>query len=134
MSQVEVTFEGNESYTALNTKNARRVAVDCPMTRGEEFGPDSLVAAGLGACMLISMRSFADRHGLDVAGARADVDVSLGGQPDTRISEIDVTIRIPGDFEEAERRGLERAAAACPIKHSFGPDTAINTRFEFGAG
>ena len=132
MSQVEVTYSGNQQCMAINTKNAKRVAIDCPATKGGEFGPDSLVAAGLGSCMLISMASFADRHGLDVAGARADVDVSLGGKPDTRISAIDVTVRVPKTFTDEEQANLEKAAAACPIKHSFRPDTEISTRFEFG--
>ena len=132
MSHVEVTYDGNQQYTALNTKNERRVAVDCPMTRGEEFGPDSLVAAGLGACMLIMMTTFAERHGLDIVGTRADVDVSLGGKPEPRISAIDVTIRVPKTFTEGEQASLEKAAESCPIKHSFRPDTEISTRFEYG--
>ena len=132
MSQVEVTYDGNQQYTALKTKNGRRVAVDCPMTRGQEFGPDSLVAAGLGSCMLIMMTTFAERHGLDITGTRADVDVALGGKPETRISAIDVTIRVPQTFTEGERASLEKAAEACPIKHSFRPDTDISTRFEYG--
>jgi uncharacterized OsmC-like protein len=82
--------------------------------------------------MLISMATFAERRGLDVTGARVDVDVSLAGQPEARISAIDVTIHVPRSFAEAERTSLEKAAAACPIKHSFRPDTEIFTRFEFG--
>ena len=132
MSQVVVTYDGDQRCTALNTKNGRRVAVDCPMTKGEEFGPDSLVAAGLGACVLISMATFAERHGLDVTGSRVDVDVSLGGKPETRLSAFDVTIRVPRTFTETEQVSLEKAAATCPIKHSFRPDTEITTRIEFG--
>ena len=132
MSNVEVTYMGNQQCMALQTKNEKRVAVDCPATRGEEFGPDHLVAAGLGSCMLISMAGFAERHGLDVSGASVDVDVSFGGKPETRITSIDVTVRVPGTFSEAERAGLEKGAEACPIKHSFRPDTEISTRFQFG--
>lgn len=132
MSQVEVTYDGNQQCTALSTKTGRHVVVDCPMTRGEEFGPDSLVAAGLGACMLISMATFAERHALDVRGARVDVDVSLGGKSDSRISAIEVTIRVPTRFTDAEQESLMKAAAACPIKHSFRSDTEISTHFSFG--
>jgi putative redox protein len=130
-NRVEVTYEGNEEYTALDTKNERRVAVDCPLTRGEEFGPDGLVAAGIGACMLISMGSFAERHGFDLTGACADVDIALSGQPQARISAVDVTIHVPGNFDAAERAGLEKAADTCPIKHSFGPETRISTGFDW---
>ena len=131
MSQVEVTYDGNQECTALNTKNGRRVAVDCPMTKGAEFGPDSLVAAGLGACILISMATFAERHGLDVSGSSVGVDVALGGKPDLRISAIAATVRVPHQFSDQERMRLEKAAATCPIKHSFRSDTEVSTRFEF---
>lgn len=80
--------------------------------------------------MLISMRPFAERHGLDLSGARADVDITVSGQPQARISAVDMTIHVPGDFDAAERAGLEQAAGTCPIKHSFGPDTRIATSFE----
>ena len=55
MSQVQVTYDGDQHCTALSTKNGKTVAVDCPMTKGEAFSPGSLVAAGLAGCMLISM-------------------------------------------------------------------------------
>ena len=132
MSTVEVTYTGNQQCMALDTKNGKRVASDCSMTKGDQFGPESLVAAGLGSCMLISMSSFAERHGLDVAGSRIDVDTSLGGKPEMRISKIDVTVRVPSSFTEEEQARLEKAADACPIKHSFRPDTEISTHFEFG--
>jgi len=83
--------------------------------------------------MLISMATFADRHGLDISGTQADVDLSMVDKPEIRIGAISVTIRSPRDFADAERRSLERAAAACPIKHSFRSDIAISTQFEFAA-
>ena len=133
MSLVEVSYSGNQECVAVDTKSAKRVAIDCPMTRGAEYGPDTLVAAGLGSCMLISMASFAERHGLDVSGATADVDVSLGGSPDMRISAIDVTVRVPKEFSHEEQVSLEKAAGTCPIKHSFRADTELSTHFEFGS-
>ena len=133
MHHVQVTYDGSQCCTARDTKNGRRLDVDCPLTRGAEFGPDGLLAAGLGSCMLISMAAFADRHELDVDGATVDVDVSLGGEPQTRVTALDVTIRVPGRFSDAQQKSLERAADACPIKHSFRSDTEIRTSFEFGS-
>lgn len=132
MSVVEVNYTGNQQCLAIDTKNDRRIMSDCSMTKGDEFGPESLVAAGLGSCMLISMSFFAERHGLDVSGAGVDVDVAIGGKPTMRISTIDITLRVPRSFSESEQASLKAAAEVCPIKHSFGPDTEITTRYEFG--
>jgi putative redox protein len=133
MSQVRVTYDGDQHCTALSTRNGKTLALDCPVTKGEEFSPGSLVAAGLGGCMLISMATFAERHELQISGTTIDVDISMVGKPEAHISAIDVTVRVSGHVPEAERKGLEKAAAACPIKHSFRPDTEISTRFEFDA-
>ncbi len=131
MSEVEITYTGNKECTVLSTKTGKRVAVACPTAKVEELGPGSLVGAGLGSCMLISMASYAERHGLDVVGAQASVNVSFGGKPQSRISAIEVSVRVPNYFGKEERVNLEKAAGACPIKHSFRSDTAISTHFEF---
>ena len=132
MSVMEIAYTGNQQCVATRAKDAKRVVVDCPLTSGEELGPGDMVAAGLGSCMLISMAGYAERHGLDVRGATVDVDVRFGGEPQSRIASIRVGVHVPVAYAEQERSRLERAANACPIKHSFGPDTRIATSFEFG--
>ncbi len=129
---VQVNYTGSGECMAIDRKSGKSVASDCSMTRGQEFGPESLVAAGLGSCMLISMSSYAERHGLDVSGSRVDVQAALGGKPEMRITGLKVTVHVPKSFTEQERARLEKAAEACPIKHSFGPDTEISTIYEFG--
>ena len=129
---VQVTYKGNGECMAVDRTSGKCVASDCSVTKGQEFGPESLVAAGLGSCMLISMSSYAERHGLDVSGSHIDVKAAFGGKPETRITGFRITVHIPENFTEQDRTGLEKAAEACPIKHSFRPDTNISTRYEFG--
>ena len=76
-------------------------------------------AVGAGSCMLISMSSFAE-PGLDVTGARADLDTSLGGKPEMRISKIDITVSVPNSFTEDEQTGLEKAADAYRLRSKAG--------------
>ncbi len=132
MSGMAIAYLGNQRCVATREKDAKRVVVDCPLTKGEELGPGDMIAAGLGSCMLISMAGFAERHGLDVQGSKANVDVKFGGRPQSRISSVNVTVHVPNEYGEQDRAALEKAADACPIKHSFGTDTEISTSFEFG--
>lgn len=132
MSLMEIAYAGDQKCVATREKDAKQVVVDCPMTKGDELGPGDMVAAGLGSCMLISMAGFAERHGLEVEGSKVDVEVKFGGRPQPRISSIDITMHVPKAYGENDRMQLEKAANACPIKHSFGADTQISTRFEFG--
>lgn len=50
-----------------------------------------------------------------------------------RITVIDVTMHAPGTFGAEDRAGLERAAGACPIKHSFRDDTKLSTHLAYGS-
>ena len=132
MGRMQIAYKGNQQCVATRVKDAKRVVVDCPMTSGQELGPGDMVAAGLGSCMLISMAGFAERHGLNVEGSNVEVDVKFGGEPQSRISAINVVVHVPKEFSEQDRARLRNAANACPIKHSFGQDTEISTAFEFG--
>ncbi len=132
MSLMHIAYTGNQRCVATRAKDDKQVVVDCPMTKGRELGPGEMIAAGLGSCMLISMAGFAERHGLDVDGSNVEVDVRFVGEPQSRISTIDVRVHVPKDFGEQDRARLRKAANACPIKHSFGHETEVSTAFEFG--
>ncbi len=132
MSAVRVSYSGDKTCLARDAKSGKQIVSDCSMTKGKEFGPESLVAAGLGSCMLITMSSYAERHGLDVTGAQTDVAASLGGKPGMRITKFDITVRVPRSFTDDEMGRLTTAANTCPIKNSFGSETEISTHFEFG--
>ena len=81
--------------------------------------------------MLMSMGTVAKRHELDISGTKVGVDMSTVDKPETHIGAIEVKLNMPRNFPEEDRRRLEGAAAACPIKHSFRSDTKIETRFEY---
>jgi hypothetical protein len=46
-----------------------------------------------------------------------------------RIGAIDLTFTMARNYSDKERMMLKRAADACPIKHSFHPDTKITEKF-----
>jgi uncharacterized OsmC-like protein len=102
----------------------------CPMTggKGEEFSPADLVGAGLAGCMLLSMDVLAFRDGIDLTGTSIDVGVQL---TEKRIAAIDLEFRMPAGLVAEDRKKLERAAGACPIKPSLHPSIPIEVHFVY---
>ncbi|UCC57837.1 MAG: OsmC family protein [Candidatus Bathyarchaeum sp.] len=133
MTKVSLTYDGFQHATALQEEreNARgkTVATDCPYTgKGEEFSPLELTGTGVAGCCLISMGTLAMRREIDISGTRLDVELAWTKKMD-RIGSIDFTFYMAKNYSDKERMMLERAADACPIKHSFHPDTKITVQF-----
>jgi uncharacterized OsmC-like protein len=133
LAKICLTYDGFQHATSLQTEreNARgkTVATDCPYTgKGEEFSPLELTGTGVAGCCLISMGTLAMRREIDLTGTRIDAELSWTKNND-RIGIIDLTFTMAKNYSKKERIMLERAADACPIKHSFHPDTKINVKF-----
>ena len=133
MTKVSLTYDGFQHATALQEEreNARgkTVATDCPYTgKGEEFSPLELTGTGVAGCCLISMGTLALRKKIDISGTRLDIELAWTKKMD-RIGSIDFTFTMARNYPPKERMMLKRAADACPIKHSFHPDTKITVQF-----
>jgi uncharacterized OsmC-like protein len=135
MAKVQLTYDGFQHATALQEerKNARgkTVATDCPYTgKGEEFSPLELTGTGLAGCCLISMGTFALRRKIDISGTRLDIELNWAKEG-KRIGIIDIVFTMARNYSAKERIMLERAADACPIKHSFHPETKISVHYNY---
>ena len=133
MTKVSLTYDGFQHATALQEErenaHGKTVATDCPYTgKGEEFSPLELTGTGVAGCCLISMGTLAMRREIDISGTRLDVELAWTKKMD-RIGSIDFTFYMANNYSDKERMMLERAADACPIKHSFHPDTKISVQF-----
>jgi len=132
MSELRVTYDGNQHCTALQEKKGKTVATDCPYTsKGEDFSPTELVGAGLAGCMLMSMGTLAMRDKLDISGTCVDVEVSMTVSPVMRIGAIDLMFTMPKNFSATDRVKLEKAVGMCPIKKSLHPDIPISVHFNY---
>lgn len=135
MAKAHLVYDGKQHATATQEEreNARgkTVATDCPYTgKGEEFSPLELTGTGLAGCCLISMGTLALRRNIDISGTRVDVDLAWADPP-TRVGTIELTFTMSRTYSARERLMLERAADACPIKHSFHPDTKISVHYKY---
>jgi len=84
---------------------------------GLGFSPTDLTAGALGACMLTIMGILADRTGIDIGGAHAEIEKHMTDSP-RRIGALGVRIHLPACLSETDRRRLEtrRAPARCTTR------------------
>ena len=136
MVEITATYEGQLHCTATHGPSGSTLPTDAPkdnMGRGEAFSPTDLVATALGTCMLTTMAIVAQRHGIELAGARVRVTKEMVSQPSRRIGTLGVEISLANaDLGEEDRTRLERAALHCPVHRSLHPDVQIPVTFRWG--
>lgn len=136
MVEITAIYEGQLHCTATHGPSGSGLPTDAPkdnMGRGEAFSPTDLVATALGTCMLTTMAIVAQRHGIELAGARVRVTKEMVSQPARRIGTLGVEITLSNaDLNEDDRKRLENAALACPVHRSLHPDVQIPVTFRWG--
>ena len=133
MITLKVRYDGEQHVTATKEPYHNVVAIDCPYTgKGEEFSPASLLSVSLASCMLLSMGALARRDGLDLTGTVVDVAFKGMEKRFPHVDSITLVFDIPNEFRPGDRKKLERAAGLCPLVESIGPDTRVETKFNFG--
>src|SRR3954467_11819441 len=111
--QIEILYQGELRCQATHGPSNERLFSDAPVDnhgKGESFSPTDLVATALGTCMLTVMGIFAERHELDLTGARATVQKEMTPTPPRRIARLTCEIRVPLGSTHPLRDALERAA------------------------
>ena len=111
MNDIQITYDALQHCTALKKSRNKRVGIDCPYTgKGEEFSPTNLVEAGLGACMLISMGTYAMQHNIDLTGTKIDVHFTTTDKAPMRFTAVEINIKMPEGITKSVGKRLERAA------------------------
>ena len=137
MVQIEIGYAGELHCTAKHGPSGAELETDAPVDnhgRGEAFSPTDLCASSLGVCMLTILGIAADKHGVDVRGAKGLVGKEMSADLPRRISRITVDLEIPQPPDHPHREALEAAAMACPVHQSLHPDVVreINWRWVGG--
>ena len=122
MVRVTTTYEGNLRCQAQHGPSGATVLTDAPVDnhgRGESFSPTDLVGVALGACMMTIIGIVAERHGLDLAGMKADTVKEMSKEPPRRIAALRTTLTIPLPQDHPKRHLIEQAALTCPVHKSL---------------
>lgn len=135
MVEMKIVYQGDLRCEATHGPSGAKVVTDAPVDnhgKGESFSPTDLVATALGSCMLTIMGIVAQRHNLDLRGTRVTVTKEMVQQPVRRIGTLSVTIHVPKDLGEEDRKRLENAAVTCPVHKSLHPDVQSPITFKWG--
>jgi putative redox protein len=134
--EMDIEYQGQLHCAATHGPSKQTIATDAPVDNGgmgEAFSPTDLVAAALGSCIVTIMGIAAQGMGIDIAGTRVHVAKEMVADPVRRIGAIAVTITLPEGLalSEDNKKRLEQAGAACPVKQSLHPDVRVNLSFVY---
>ncbi|MGV3532966.1 MAG: OsmC family protein [Chthoniobacteraceae bacterium] len=132
--QIDISYGGQLHCTAIHAPSKTQLETDAPVDnqgRGESFSPTDLMATALGTCILTTMGIFAQRHDIDLQGARATVIKEMVATPIRRIGKLTTTIEMPITEDHPHRAALERAALTCPVHQSLHPDVEKPIEFRW---
>jgi uncharacterized OsmC-like protein len=132
MVSITTTYEGGLRCRAVHGPSGTAIFTDAPVDnhgKGASFSPTDLVGTALGACMMTILGIVAERHGLDLAGMRAETVKQMTADPPRRIAGLRTRLTIPLPPDHPQRQVLENAALTCPVHKSLHPD--IDAAIEF---
>jgi len=132
MVRIDITYAGGLRCEGVHGPSGQRLLTDAPVDnhgKGESFSPTDLVATALGSCMATIMGIVAEEEGIDLTGMRISVIKDMVSVPARRIGQLSVRIEMPCPVSGEQRKKLEAAARACPVKMSLSPD--VQTPVEF---
>lgn len=135
MVNISVRYAGSKKCD-LDHPEGAKLRTDAPKDIGGDasgFSPTDLVAAGLASCILTTMAMFAERHGMDLAGATATVEKHMTQPPSPRrIARLPVVVTIPASKVPAEmRERLERVGHTCPVHASLHSEVDAPIEFRY---
>src|SRR2546429_1356164 len=109
MVEITISYPGQLRCAATHCPSGTTLNTDAPkdnMGRGEAFSPTDLVATALGTCMLTTMGIVAQRHNIDITGARVRVTKEMVSQPSRRVGTLGVEIVMPRELSDDDRKRL----------------------------
>ena len=137
---VHVTESGEGIFTQDIRVGSHRLKADEPLSvkGGKDLGPSpyDYLLAGLGACTAMTLRMYANLKKLPLDRVTVDLshdkihakDCEECETEEGRIDNIDRTIHLEGELDEAQRVRLLEIADKCPVHRTLHSEVQIRTR------
>lgn len=126
-------YLGEKHCELTHEPSGARIETDAPKDnagRGAAFSPTDLVGAALSSCILTTIAIVAERDGVQLTGAKAEVEKEMSANP-RRIARLSVRVSLPSALESEYRKKLEHVAHTCPVHRSLHPDVQLPITFEY---
>jgi putative redox protein len=134
MVRQTLVYEGQLRARATHTPSGTVLIADAPVDnhgKGESFSATDLVVTALGTCKLLTMGIAAQRDGVSIDGATANVEKHMSSDPPRRIARLVVQISFPAGIPLDYRVKLERTARGCPVARSLSSEIEIEASFSY---
>jgi putative redox protein len=121
-----IIYQGQLRCEATHLQSGSILQTDAPTDnrgKGERFSPTDLLCVSLGTCVITTMGIKAADMGIDLTGARLEVQKHMLADP-RRVGKIEVRLNFPSglNLSEKDRLILERSGDTCPVAKSIHPD------------
>lgn len=124
MVKMIASYQGEKHCSLIHIPSGSEIETDAPKDnqgKGEKFSPTDLMGAALASCILTTMAMVAERDGVSLIGAKAEVVKEMITSP-RRIGSLKTEITLPASISSDYRAKLERAAHLCPVHQSLHPE------------
>lgn len=135
MAKIRIRYLGHLRTECTHEESGSVIETDAPKDnegKGEYFSPTDLLAASVASCMLTVMAIAAQKIGIELKDATADVEKTMASQPSRRIGKLIIRIRCPHLVDSVSREKIEKAALHCPVHASLHPEIKQEIDFIWG--
>jgi putative redox protein len=118
----------------VDLEGGHELIVDEPAKAGgTDTGPrpTQMLGASLAGCIAITVEMYAERKGWDVGAIEVTVDMEYEGYVP---SSFDVSVELPGDLDEEQRRRLLTIATRCPVHKVLAGEARVTVTERLEAG
>ncbi|NBX76925.1 MAG: OsmC family peroxiredoxin [Proteobacteria bacterium] len=132
MVKMHTVYAGGLHCELIHEPSSSKIETDAPkdnLGKGERFSPTDLVGAALSSCILTTMAIVAEREGISLVGATAEVVKEMVATPSRRIGSLNVKVQMPSGVPKEAWEKLKQAAYNCPVKKSIHPDIQAEISF-----
>ena len=130
--KIMAKYVGDDTVELEHGPSGKKIATDLPADnggKGRTFSPTDLLAAALASCILTIMAKAAAKDGLDLKGARIEVEKEMQAGP-RRVSRFTGKIVLPARLAAEQKEKLKAVVKACPVSASLHPEVKVELTVE----